>query len=73
MSVFNQAKIAEVLNVLSKQYAISVDYSTIDSSILFTGAFEHNNLENSLIAIAKTLNLTYEISNNKVVIRNAKK
>lgn len=73
MSVFNQAKIAEVLNVLSKQYAISVDYSAIDTGILFTGAFEYNNLENSLIAIVNPLNLTYEISNNKVVIRNAKK
>ena len=73
MSVFNQAKITEVLDVLSRQYDVSIDYSAIDDKILFTGAFEHNNLENSLIATLKTLNLTYKISKNKVVVINAKK
>ena len=74
MSVFNQAKISDVLNTLSKQYNILIDYKTIDTNILFTGAFEHNNLENSLKGITKTLNLTYKIKNtNEVIIRNVKK
>ncbi|CAM1359469.1 Anti-sigma factor [Tenacibaculum soleae] len=73
MSVFNQKKVSEVLNTLSKQFNIKVIYNTIDTSILFTGAFEHNNLENALISITKTLNLTYEINNNTVIVKNAKK
>ncbi len=74
MSVFTQAKISDVLHTLSKQYNIQIDDRTIDTKILFTGAFEHNNLENSLKGITKTLNLTYEIKDtNEVIIRNAKK
>lgn len=73
MSVFNQVKISEVLNTLSKQYEVQITYNTIDASILFTGAFEHNNLEKALKSITKALNLTYEINNDKVIVGNAKK
>ena len=42
-----------------------------DLNIKFTGAFEHNNLENALKSVSNPLNLTYTILNtNEVIIRN---
>lgn len=71
MSVFERTALNKVLVELEKYYNITIDYSDIDSTVLFTGAFEHDNLENALKAITEPLSLTYVIeSNQKVIIRN---
>lgn len=73
LKVFKEAPIQDVFAALEKQYNVKITTDTVDSSILFTGAFELHNLDNALTAITKTLNLTYAIHTNEVVlITNAK-
>ncbi|WP_111682177.1 FecR family protein [Winogradskyella tangerina] len=70
MSVFENAPIIDVVKELIKQYNVVVSYPS-EMNLRFTGAFEHNNLENALESITKPLNLTYTVQNNKkVIIRN---
>lgn len=70
MSVFENASFKAVVNELEKQYNIKLQYPS-EINIKFTGAFEHNNLENALKSITQPLNLTYTILNtNEVIIRN---
>ena len=70
MSVFEDASFKEVVSELEKQYNIKIQHPS-DLNIKFTGAFEHDNLDNALKSISKPLNLTYTIQNtNEVIIRN---
>lgn len=70
MSVFENASFEDVIKELEKQYDIDVQYpSNLD--VQFTGAFEHNNLENALMSVSNPFKLTYKIDNNsKVIITN---
>jgi len=73
MSVFDNASITDVFKELERQYNVSVSLNS-NLELNFTGAFEHNNLENALKSITQPLNLTFAIQNNKeVIIRNASK
>ncbi|WP_400075303.1 FecR family protein [Winogradskyella sp. R77965] len=73
MSVFDNARLDAVLAELGKQYNVKVKHlSNTDTIINFTGAFEHNNLENALKSITQPLNLTFSIENDQVILRNAK-
>tara|TARA_R110002096_G_scaffold30724_4_gene91362 strand:+ start:8 stop:913 length:906 start_codon:yes stop_codon:yes gene_type:complete len=73
MKVFEQANIGDVFASMESHYNIKIITDDIDSSILFTGAFELDNLENALKATTESLNLTYVMNNkNEVVIKNAK-
>jgi ferric-dicitrate binding protein FerR (iron transport regulator) len=70
MSVFENTPIIEVIKELTMQYKVNISLPS-ELEVNFTGAFEHNNLENALKSITQPLNLTYEIQNkNKVIIRN---
>lgn len=70
MSVFKNTALKTVIKELEKQYSINVEFSP-KLDVNFTGAFEHNNLENALKSITKPLNLNYTIqNNNKVIIKN---
>jgi ferric-dicitrate binding protein FerR (iron transport regulator) len=73
MSVFKDASAQAVLLELESQYNITITDSITANTLRFTGAFEHDNLNNALKSITQPLGLTYEIINNKeVVIHNAK-
>lgn len=68
-SRFKAIPFNEIVNELKRQYNIEVILQDVDSSRLFTGGFEHQNLLNALISITKPMNFTYEmISSNRVVI-----
>lgn len=70
MSVFENASFKDVIQELENQYNIEVQYPS-DLNIQFTGAFEHDSLQNALKSILKPLNLTYITdNNNKVIIKN---
>ena len=70
MSVFEDASFKAVVEELEKQYNIKIQYPS-SLNVNFTGAFEHNNLENALKSITNPLNLTYTIQNtNEVIIKN---
>ncbi|WP_040252414.1 FecR family protein [Psychroserpens mesophilus] len=71
MSVFENVAIANVINEIEKQFNVDVLIQFNEKDLMFTGAFEHNSLENALKSITKPLNLTYTIQNtNEVIIRN---
>ncbi|MDN3491711.1 FecR family protein [Winogradskyella bathintestinalis] len=72
MSVFDNASINDVIKELEKHYRVSISLDS-DVNSKFTGAFEHNNLENALKSITQPLNLTFRITPNKVLIKNANK
>lgn len=67
MSVFENASFEAVIKEFETQYAVTVQYPT-DLSFKFTGAFEHNDLENALKSITLPFNLTYDILNTNTVI-----
>jgi ferric-dicitrate binding protein FerR (iron transport regulator) len=70
MSVFENTSFEAVIKELENQYDIKVQYPS-ELNVNFTGAFEHDNLENALKSITKPLNLTYQLQNtNEVIIRN---
>lgn len=69
MSVFENASLTAVFSELEKQYGITVvNQSTKDK--LFTGAFENNNLENALSAIAQTMGLHFEVDDRQVIFKD---
>ena len=71
MSVFDNAPLNAVFSELEKQYSIKVNYIFDNDTIInFTGAFEHNNLENALKSVTQALNLTYTINSEEVEIKN---
>ncbi|BAO55396.1 FecR family protein [Nonlabens marinus] len=72
MKVFDQASVEEVFAALEAHYNIKITLENIDKSMLFTGAFELDNLDNALMAITQSLNLTYQkTSKTQVVVTNA--
>ena len=71
MKVFREAKIRDVFDAVAIHYNIEIKVEVTDASMLFTGAFELDNLDNALEAITQTLNLTYENNGDNVItIRN---
>lgn len=73
MSVFENSSITSVFAEIEKQFHISIQNDFEENDTKFTGAFEHNNLENALKSVTQPLNLTYEIINTKaVIIRHVK-
>ena len=73
MKVFKNATIEAVFNALENHYKITIVADNVDRSMLFTGAFELNNLDNALKATTETLELTYEMKNAKVaIVKNTK-
>lgn len=74
LSVFEGATIEQVFEALEDEYQIRIVIDQIDNTTKFTGAFEHDNLDNALKEITQTLKLTYEINTDKtVIIKNVKK
>jgi ferric-dicitrate binding protein FerR (iron transport regulator) len=72
MKVFDKARVEEVFAALESHYNIKITLENIDKSMLFTGAFELDNLDNALKAITQSLNLTYQMaSKTEVVVTNA--
>ena len=71
MSVFKNASIDAVIKEVENQFNITILKEFDKSDLMFTGAFEHTNLENALKSITQPLNLTYDIINTKeIAIRN---
>lgn len=70
MSVFDNAPFEAVIKELEKHYSIKIK-SPENMNLNFTGAFEHNHLDNALKSITKPLNLTYtKQGSNEVIIRH---
>tara|TARA_R110001583_G_scaffold34335_2_gene115456 strand:+ start:308 stop:1210 length:903 start_codon:yes stop_codon:yes gene_type:complete len=66
-SSFKSMPYKYVVNELERQYNISVEFDSEYTNKLFTGSFEHNNIETALKAITIPLNLNYTFVTNKKV------
>ncbi|WP_299767469.1 FecR family protein [uncultured Dokdonia sp.] len=67
-SVFSKVTILEVFKELERQFDITIDSDQIDTTILFSGGFEHTDLTDALTAITAPLRLEFKIENNKMVV-----
>ena len=69
ISNFKRVPFAEVIDELERQYNVDIRLNKVDPSVLFTGAFVHDQLENALKSVTEPLDLQYTIeTNNKVSI-----
>ena len=61
-----------VISALEAQYQVKINSQNIDTSIIYTGSFTHNNLETALQTVFKSLQIQYiEKENRKIdLVRN---
>lgn len=62
-SKFNSMPYRYVLQEFERQYNVTVDAKNIDTEVLFTGGFTHNDRELALKSITLPLNINYSIKN----------
>jgi ferric-dicitrate binding protein FerR (iron transport regulator) len=67
-STFENIPVYLVFEELERQYNIEVNSIDVPKSVLFNGAFTHNNLDLALKSITIPLNLTYQIDKNIITI-----
>ncbi|AUC80200.1 anti-sigma factor [Nonlabens sp. MB-3u-79] len=67
MSVFENAAFKNVMLELENQYQVKIQFPK-DTNRIFTGAFEHDDLENALRSITQPLDMTYIILNDKEIM-----
>lgn len=67
MSVFENVAFKNVMLELEHQYQVKIQFPK-DTNRIFTGAFEHDNLENALRSITQPLDMTYIILNDKEIM-----
>lgn len=68
-SVFQSVPYFQVIEELERQYNIKIEYPSTLTNPFFTGSFTHKNIESALQAITIPLNLSYEITGNKVKLK----
>jgi len=67
-SYFKSIPYKYVLSEFERQYDITFITDDIDTNILFTGNFVHNNKELALKSITLPLNITYKIQNSEIAL-----
>lgn len=67
-SYFKSIPYKYVLSEFERQYDITFTTDDIDTNILFTGNFVHNNKELALKSITLPLNITYKIQNSEIAL-----
>ena len=69
-SSFKSVPIKYVFKSLEKQYNLKFEYNNFNDSVLFTGSFPNNNKKNALQTVLKSVNITYEIQENRVILQD---
>jgi ferric-dicitrate binding protein FerR (iron transport regulator) len=67
-SSFNSLPYSYIIAELERQYDVEVTTKGIDTTVLFTGSFQHNDLELALKALTGPLNLTYKINGKEIIL-----
>lgn len=67
-SAFKSLPLKEVIAELERQYNIKVETKNINTDLLFTGRFTHNNLDIALKSITQPLQLTYTKTNQTIIL-----
>ncbi len=74
VSSFERAPFEEVLKELERHFKIQVKYEGKgQEEALFTGGFEHDNLENAIRSITEPMGLSFTINNNTVTLNHREK
>jgi transmembrane sensor len=71
-SSFHSVPFAHVIREFERQYGLTVRTKNVNLDLLFTGRFVHNDRSLALKAISLPLNLSYEISDEKLIILSTK-
>ncbi len=66
-SSFISVPFIEVITEFERQYNVKIS-TNIDSKVLFTGTFVHNNMDLALQSISIPFNLSYQIENNLIIL-----
>jgi len=73
-STFKALPYKVILAEFERQYDIKISLEDVDSNLLFTGGFMHDNIENALLSITQPMELNYKTNaSNDVVIYGNKK
>lgn len=68
LSRFENTRLDEVFAELERHYDVKIELENVEETTLFSGAFEHSNLEVALQSITQPLvGVTYEIENNGII------
>lgn len=67
-SSFKSTPIKHVFTALEKHYDLKFNYENFDDSVLFTGVFPNNNQHIALESVLKSVNLSYTIQGNRVIL-----
>lgn len=68
ISVFKERPLLEVLNELSSLYKVTFNTDKINTSLIFSGSFVHNDLEKALKSTLIPMGISYKISESKTII-----
>lgn len=68
-SAFKSLPLKEVIAEFERQYNVKVEAKNINTDLLFTGRFTHNNLDLALKSITQPLQLTYKKSNQTIILK----
>lgn len=69
-SVFKSTPIKHVFQALEKHYNLKFTYTKFDDTTLFTGVFPNNNQNIALETVLKSVNLSYTVKGNRVIIED---
>jgi ferric-dicitrate binding protein FerR (iron transport regulator) len=69
-TIFQSTSLDVVLKEFQNYYNVDFETSNINTSRLYTGSFNHSDIEIALKSITLPLNLTYQIKNKKVILYN---
>lgn len=67
ISAFKSIPLTQVLAEFERQYHVTIDASAIDTSQVFTGKFNHNNMDIAIKSIIEPLQLNY-VQTNKTIL-----
>lgn len=67
-SHFQSIPYKEVLAEFQRQYGVSISSSSIDTTLLFTGNFRHDDMDLALKSITLPLNLKYSLENDSTIV-----
>jgi ferric-dicitrate binding protein FerR (iron transport regulator) len=67
-SNFRSVPLKIVINALEKQFDIKINSNSIDNSLVFTGSFNHKNLDIALASVFKTMSISYQIENKTIIL-----
>jgi len=69
VSKFNSVPVKHLFNAIENEFNITINSDNIDDNILFTGSFEHNNVEATLESICLLLDVKFSFNKNENTVQ----